>query len=353
MAIFLFSLTGLPPLAGFVGKFYLFAAGDQGQALRAGRRSPGAQQRHLALLLRPHRAGDVPRSPASATTGVRFPAFGPGRGPGAVSADAVPRSSGSGGCCAWSRTRAASSGAERAGAGARAGRGLAFAPRPRSMRASESATSPRHVQARARSCGVAPAEAPDTPGRRAVADGEHPAASSTWWRRRSGISRTSRCARSACCARSTWSRPRTRAGRACCCAHHGIRRPLVSYYDAVERRRAPRLVEQMLAGREVALVRDAGTPGIADPATTWCGRRSRRAFRWCRFLGRRRVAALVSVAGLPVGSLRVRGVPAGARRGARRSPARARRRDPRARVPRGGPSARGVPRRPGGGARRP
>ena len=26
MAIFLFSLTGLPPFAGFIGKFYLFAA---------------------------------------------------------------------------------------------------------------------------------------------------------------------------------------------------------------------------------------------------------------------------------------------------------------------------------------
>src|SRR4029079_16675917 len=26
MAVFLFSLTGLPPMAGFIGKFYLFAA---------------------------------------------------------------------------------------------------------------------------------------------------------------------------------------------------------------------------------------------------------------------------------------------------------------------------------------
>src|SRR5207244_5833546 len=48
-------------------------------------------------------------------------------------------------------------------------------------------------------------------------------------------------------------------------AHHGIDRPLVSYHDAVERTRAPRLVAQMREGRSVALVSDAGTPGIADP----------------------------------------------------------------------------------------
>jgi 16S rRNA (cytidine1402-2'-O)-methyltransferase len=46
---------------------------------------------------------------------------------------------------------------------------------------------------------------------------------------------------------------------------HGIARPLTSYYDAVERQRAPAIVERLRAGASVALVSDAGTPGIADP----------------------------------------------------------------------------------------
>src|SRR3989442_6112545 len=48
-------------------------------------------------------------------------------------------------------------------------------------------------------------------------------------------------------------------------ARHGISRPLTSYYDAVERARAPAIVEKLKAGARVALVSDAGTPGIADP----------------------------------------------------------------------------------------
>ncbi len=47
--------------------------------------------------------------------------------------------------------------------------------------------------------------------------------------------------------------------------HHGIRTPMRSYYDAVEAARAPALVEELLQGRSIALVSDAGTPGIADP----------------------------------------------------------------------------------------
>src|SRR5438477_4267743 len=48
-------------------------------------------------------------------------------------------------------------------------------------------------------------------------------------------------------------------------SRHGISRPLTSYYDAVERARAPAIVEKLKAGARVALVSDAGTPGIADP----------------------------------------------------------------------------------------
>ena len=47
--------------------------------------------------------------------------------------------------------------------------------------------------------------------------------------------------------------------------HYGIRKPLVSYHNFSEKSRAPRLVEKILSGGRVALVSDAGTPGIADP----------------------------------------------------------------------------------------
>jgi 16S rRNA (cytidine1402-2'-O)-methyltransferase len=47
--------------------------------------------------------------------------------------------------------------------------------------------------------------------------------------------------------------------------HFGITKRLVSYYDAVESRRAPALVERLHAGEDIALVSDAGTPGLSDP----------------------------------------------------------------------------------------
>lgn len=48
--------------------------------------------------------------------------------------------------------------------------------------------------------------------------------------------------------------------------HHGIAKPLLSYHDHNETAQAPRLLALLQGGKSLALVTDAGTPGIADPA---------------------------------------------------------------------------------------
>lgn len=47
--------------------------------------------------------------------------------------------------------------------------------------------------------------------------------------------------------------------------HHGIPARLVSLHEHNERTRAPEIVGRLLAGESVALVSDAGTPGLSDP----------------------------------------------------------------------------------------
>jgi len=48
--------------------------------------------------------------------------------------------------------------------------------------------------------------------------------------------------------------------------HYNISKPMVSYFDHNERFRSSQLVGKLLAGESVAVVSDAGTPGISDPA---------------------------------------------------------------------------------------
>lgn len=47
--------------------------------------------------------------------------------------------------------------------------------------------------------------------------------------------------------------------------HYEIHRPTVSYHDFNERQVAPQLVAQLQAGKSIALITDAGSPGISDP----------------------------------------------------------------------------------------
>ncbi len=49
-------------------------------------------------------------------------------------------------------------------------------------------------------------------------------------------------------------------------ARFSIRKPLVSYHDHNKERRTPDLVEKLQSGNSVAIVSDAGSPGISDPA---------------------------------------------------------------------------------------
>lgn len=49
-------------------------------------------------------------------------------------------------------------------------------------------------------------------------------------------------------------------------AHYEIvKKPLVSYFERNQLRRAPDLLERLKRGEKIALVTDAGTPGLSDP----------------------------------------------------------------------------------------
>jgi 16S rRNA (cytidine1402-2'-O)-methyltransferase len=48
----------------------------------------------------------------------------------------------------------------------------------------------------------------------------------------------------------------------------GLNRPMVSYHDHNKDARTPDLVSRLREGRSVAIVSDAGSPGISDPAFT-------------------------------------------------------------------------------------
>jgi 16S rRNA (cytidine1402-2'-O)-methyltransferase len=48
--------------------------------------------------------------------------------------------------------------------------------------------------------------------------------------------------------------------------HYAISKPMTSYFSYNERQRTPQLIEKLRQGQSIALVSDAGTPGVSDPA---------------------------------------------------------------------------------------
>lgn len=82
-------------------------------------------------------------------------------------------------------------------------------------------------------------------------------------------------------------------------AHYDIQKPLVSLREHNETRESGRLVARLLAGENIALVSDAGTPGIADPGAGLVSEARAAKIRVVPIPGASAVAAALSAAGLP------------------------------------------------------
>jgi len=82
-------------------------------------------------------------------------------------------------------------------------------------------------------------------------------------------------------------------------AHYGIHTLLTSYYDWVERHKAMQLIEELKHGKSIALISDAGTPGIADPGYHLVQAAIAAGIRIEAVPGPSAVAAALSIAGLP------------------------------------------------------
>lgn len=83
---------------------------------------------------------------------------------------------------------------------------------------------------------------------------------------------------------------------------HGISKPLVSYHEHNEQARAEELVRDLEAGKNIALVSDAGTPLIADPGYRLVARAQEHGITVCPIPGASALISALSASGLPTDS---------------------------------------------------
>ena len=81
-------------------------------------------------------------------------------------------------------------------------------------------------------------------------------------------------------------------------AHHGIAAKFVALHEHNEMARADDLVAQLRSGRTIALVSDAGTPGICDPGALFVARARQAGIEVCPIPGANAAIAALSAAGL-------------------------------------------------------
>ena len=98
--------------------------------------------------------------------------------------------------------------------------------------------------------------------------------------------------------------------------HFDIHTPLISYYREKEAERSEELVQKLLAGDTIALVSDAGTPGISDPGAVLVKKAREAGITIVPLPGPSALTAALSAAGLTDGTFLFLGFPP-ARKGQR------------------------------------
>ena len=90
---------------------------------------------------------------------------------------------------------------------------------------------------------------------------------------------------------------------------YGIRKRLISYFQPRENRRVPEIIALLKSGKDVALVSDAGTPGISDPGFPLIREALKEGLSVVPVPGASALSAALSAAGLPTHRVLFAGFP--------------------------------------------
>lgn len=91
--------------------------------------------------------------------------------------------------------------------------------------------------------------------------------------------------------------------------HFDIKKPQISFYEHNEKRAGPRIIEVLQEGKSVALVTNAGTPGISDPGFTLVRDAVEAGIQVTMIPGASAVIMAAVLSGLPLHSFTFRGFP--------------------------------------------
>lgn len=80
--------------------------------------------------------------------------------------------------------------------------------------------------------------------------------------------------------------------------HYGIKKPLISYHKFNEREAGEKLADKLAAGKNIALITDAGMPAVSDPGALLISLLKERGLEYTVVPGASALACAVSLSGL-------------------------------------------------------